>query len=453
MARRSRTDNVRKICGCAKWKTCAHPWYLDYQRDSVRYRDNLDKLIGRHPIDFAAAKDEARRAIVAKQDGRDPKGLVPSDDPTLAALLGAYDEARPRQDRRAKVEHGRRWQIGVIVATEIQSPDGVRRFGDWRARAITADTLERFRRRRPVVAGNRDLALLRAACNWAVAEKILPLTKNEKGEIEGGSPFRTGDVTVVKLAREEPRTRRLQPGEEERLLLQANGLQPLIVAALETGCRQGELLSLQWHQVRFSPRAELFLPAGKTKAKRDRRVPISTVLRRVLDARRLDPAGEFLPPDAYVFGDEVGRPRRSIKTAWRATCRRAGITGLHFHDLRREAGSRWMDAGIPLATIQRWLGHHNISQTSTYLGASLGGDERDMLAFEERIGRLAPLTQIDVFGRFERFSTDLNRPARCSKRLKKTRSFTNRRGSGSDWGSGGRGFESRHPDQTYLVIL
>ncbi len=145
--------------------------------------------------------------------------------------------------------------------------------------------------------------------------------------------------------------------------------------------------------MRFSPRAELFLPAQKTKAKRDRRVPISTVLLPVLLRRRTDPAGKPLPPEAYVFGDEVGRPRHSIKTAWRLTCQRAKIAGLHFHDLRREAGSRWMDAGIPLATIQRWLGHANISQTSTYLGASLGGDEQDMRAYEARIGRV---TQGDV---------------------------------------------------------
>lgn len=49
-----------------------------------------------------------------------------------------------------------------------------------------------------------------------------------------------------------------------------------------------------------------------------------------------------------------------------------------------------MDAGIPLATIQRWLGHTNISQTSTYLGASHGADELDMRYFKERIGRIQP---------------------------------------------------------------
>ena len=56
--------------------------------------------------------------------------------------------------------------------------------------------------------------------------------------------------------------------------------------------------------MRFSPRAELFLSAVKTKTKRDQRVQISTELRRVLDGRRHDPAGEAIPPDGYVFGDE-----------------------------------------------------------------------------------------------------------------------------------------------------
>jgi hypothetical protein len=140
--------------------------------------------------------------------------------------------------------------------------------------------------------------------------------------------------------------------EETRLLEKAGeDLADLITAAIETGMRLGELLSLQWHQVWLSPR-ELFLPAGKTKARKDRRVPISKPLLAVLQRRRLDPAGEPLPSDAFVFGDAVGRRRRSIKTAWRLTCQRAGIVGLHFHDLRREAGSWWRDSGeVPSPTF------------------------------------------------------------------------------------------------------
>ena len=378
MPRKSQTDNVRKRCGCKQWKTCAHPWYVDYQQGKDRYRENLDNLTGRHAPDFQAAKDEARRAIVAKQDGRDPKGLVPSDDPTVAQLLEEYDREKPRHDR---------WQIGRIVAIKVAGRD----LGQWRATDVTADTLKAFRRLRPLVAGNRDLALLRAMFNWAVLGGLLPR-----------SPFRIGDVPAVRLAREEARSRRLQPGEAERLLDAAGGLRDLVVAALETGCRKGELLSLQWHQVR----AQLFLPAGKTKAKRDRRVPISSELARVLASRRLDPAGETLPPDVYVFGDEIARRRHSIKTAWRLTLQRAKITDLHFHDLRREAGSRWMDAGVSLAEIQRWLGHANIAQTSTYLGASIGNDDAAMRAYEERIGRVTLRDVSDGSRGHEQTSTD-----------------------------------------------
>jgi integrase len=248
MPRQSRTDNVRKRCACGRkqWSGCAHPWYLDYGRDKVRYRENLDVLIGKHPADFAEAKDEARRAITAKLDGRDPAGLVPSDDPTVAQLLAEYDREKPRRDR---------WQVGRILKTKVPLPDGrPRALGEWRASSLTADTLKAFRRLRPLVAGNRDLALLRAVCNWAVLGGLLPR-----------SPFRVGDVSAVRLSREEARTRRLQPGEAERLTLAAGGLLDLITAALETGCRKGELLSLQWAQVRFSPRAELFLPAGRRR--------------------------------------------------------------------------------------------------------------------------------------------------------------------------------------------
>lgn len=373
MARKSRTDNVRKICGCAKWKECAHPWYVNYREGKeldpaagkVRERGlraKLEPLVGREPVDFADAKAEARRAITAWKDGLDARTLLPGDPATVATVLDEYGK-RPNG---AAID---RYQRGPIVSTVVLG----RKFGEWRAADVTREAVEVFRQQRPRVAGNRDLAVLRAAFNWAVL-----------GGLVASTPFKVGTVSAVKLAREESRTRRLQPGEEERLLLAAGGLRDLIVAALETGCRKGELLSLQWNQVR----GDLFLPAGKTKAKKPRRVPISSVLRTVLDARRLDPAGEPLPASAFVFGDEVGRRRGSIKTAWRLTCARAKVEGLNFHDLRREAGSRWMDAGVPLGTIQRWLGHHNISQTSTYLAASGGGDADAMRAFEQATGRL-----------------------------------------------------------------
>lgn len=372
MARQSKHEHVRKICGCVKWKECDHAWYVAYREGKeigpdgkVRERGlrrKLITLVGREPKDFADAKAEARRAIVAWKDGRDARGLIPGDAPTVATVLDGYGK-RPGAAPIA------RFTKGPVMTTKVNG----RPLGEWKAADVTRETIEAFRQQRPTVAGNRDLALLRAMFNWAVLGGLIPST-----------PFKVGTVNAVKQVREQSRTRRLQAGEAERLLLASNGLHDLIVAALETGCRRGEILSMQWEQVR----GDLFLPAGKTKAKKPRRVPISTVLAAVLAGRRNDPAGEPMKPSDYVFGDAVGRRRRSIKAAWRLTCKRAKITNLHFHDLRREAASRWMDAGVSLGTIQRWLGHANISQTSTYLGASLGNDAEDMRAYEQAAGRL-----------------------------------------------------------------
>ena len=98
--------------------------------------------------------------------------------------------------------------------------------------------------------------------------------------------------------------------------------------------------------------------------------------------RRTAPDGKEHGPDAYVFGNEVGEQLKDIKTAWESACKRAGINGLHFHDLRREAGSGWHEAGVPLVQIQVWLGHSNIVQTSTYRAASLAGTDEALRLME-----------------------------------------------------------------------
>jgi integrase len=103
-------------------------------------------------------------------------------------------------------------------------------------------------------------------------------------------------------------------------------LRAIVEAALETGCRRGELLSLQWSQisglkvtgstVTWAPRAELFLPHQKTKTETDRKVPISTRLKSILEMKRFDPTGKPHALDAYVFGNTNGQKIDSPKRAW-----------------------------------------------------------------------------------------------------------------------------------------
>ena len=161
----------------------------------------------------------------------------------------------------------------------------------------------------------------------------------------------------------------------------------------------------------WAERASLMLPFGKTKTRRDRRIPISSRLRAILEMRRCDPAGRPMPLESYVFGNAIGEQVKSHKRAWATAVLRAHgqevaytATGnltaasresltaidLHFHDLRREAGSRWLEGGVPLHTIRDWLGHTNIAQTSTYLAGTAKTQHDAMRRFEERRTPLQP---------------------------------------------------------------
>ena len=169
---------------------------------------------------------------------------------------------------------------------------------------------------------------------------------------------------------ETARDRRLVGDEETRLLAHAGPhLYALIVAALTTGARRrgaavGAVGASKAHAVRhLHPGTESQNRSVKERA--PRAAPESGA-----GHARQDPDGQQHGLEAFVFGNEVGERLTSVKTAWLATCRRAGIRDLHFHDLRRECASRWHEVGIPLVQIQAWLGHTNIAQTSTYLGIS-----------------------------------------------------------------------------------
>lgn len=418
--------SVYKICACKDPLKCRHPWWFSFKprgADQQRFRKSLDVVLERHVDSKTTAEDEAerlRRGIVENTlpaRTRELLGLSPATVPILATLTIAQllETYRQRHLDRTATSGRRAYEIGAIVRSILPRPDGTTAaIGAWLLTDVTADTLEQLRELRTaaglhkrekgsnrvggIVAANRALRMLRAAFNWAI----------RMGYVER-SPFKRGTETTIKLTTELSRSRRLQPGEEERLLAtcasprrktdgrHANRahLRAVVEAALETGCRRGELLSLQWQQVQFEPRAEIWLPAGKTKTGKARRVPVSSRLKTLLEMRRdalravLElQDDEPLAGSLYVFGNEIGQRVGAIKTAWRMACDRARIHDLHFHDLRREAGSRWMEAGVPLATIQRWLGHTNIAQTSTYLSTTTAGEHEAMRRFEERIGRL-----------------------------------------------------------------
>ena len=273
-------------------------------------------------------------------------------------------------------------QVSVIRRTQVDVPGGQVRFEEVPLDHVNAPMIEALRRqfikRKPRAKGggagaNRLLSRTRHMFNWGVEQGYTDHT-----------PFKRHGVTVVRLdgRAEAPRHRRLEPGEEEALIAAANPrLQALIIAALETGMRLGELLLLQWRDIRAGV---ILLPPEKTKTNESRPIPMTRRLGAVLEMRRHDPTGELFGPDGYVFGNEVGEQVRSIRTAWENCRRRANVEGLHFHDLRREFASRLLESpGVALHDVAQWVGHASVVTTTRYL-ATTGVRQREVLKRFER---------------------------------------------------------------------
>jgi integrase len=150
------------------------------------------------------------------------------------------------------------------------------------------------------------------------------------------------------------------PEREGELL---DHLRPLVLVAINTGLRRGELLGLTWDDVNL-PAKLLTVRAESAKSGHTRRVPLNGEAHRVLTAwhsRRGAPAG-----DSLVFPGAGGRRIARIDTAWRGLMKAAGITGFRLHDCRHHFASRLVQRGVDLYAVKELLGHSEIAMTERY---------------------------------------------------------------------------------------
>jgi len=193
------------------------------------------------------------------------------------------------------------------------------------------------------------------------------------------NPVKLADRPVIKST--ETRIKFLDQPELEKLLAlpypdDAFGrIEPtLYLTAAMTGLRQGELIGLRWRDVDFdarrvrvvSPyvRGEFNDPKSEDSG---RSVPMA---KRVADAlaelheRSLYPAGNDL-----VFGHaETGHPldRSKLVRRFKKALERAEVRRITFHELRHTFGTRMAANGIPLRTLQHWMGHADSKTTQIY---------------------------------------------------------------------------------------
>lgn len=155
----------------------------------------------------------------------------------------------------------------------------------------------------------------------------------------------------------------LSKDEEITLLKQSpDWLKDVILFALNTGMRQGELINLEWPEVDIFKNTVVAL---ETKNREPRTIPLNReafeVLKQRSRLRNMKVANVFLSENGFKIDPS------KIRKVFRALVKKTGIRNFRFHDLRHTFGSRLAQAGVDLFHISRLMGHRDIGTTMRYL--------------------------------------------------------------------------------------
>lgn len=343
-------------------------WYarFDYTDDSGRRRH-----VKRRAENRTQAK-ELLKKLLREYEDRGARSLD-SDRMTFAQLAEYF---RENYLKPAEYVDGRKVAgLRSVHSAKTFLTALCEHFANRRIRTITHGDLQRYRasrlksttrrgEQRSIASVNRELTLMRRMLG--IAEREGWLIKN---------PFDMGEPLVTP-ADERKRERILTREEEMRLLEACTGraahLRPILICALDTGMRQGEILKLLWPDIDFA-NGLINIRAFNTKTMRERQVAMTTRLERELWALcQAAPDNKGL-----VFGiaDNVKKSFNSVRKA-------ADLTDLRFHDLRHTAATRLVAQHLPLSEVGRVLGHTQPTTTYRYVNANIETARRAALMLD-----------------------------------------------------------------------
>lgn len=318
-------------------------WWVDFRVDYTRYRK-------RSPVNSRAGALAYEASLRQK--------LVSGDD-----ILG-----KRRDIRQRFAEFSNKWFDEYVIPNNKPSEQKTKKyilsaslipfFGQFPVQDIDARDIERYKAtlvqegvsRKTI---NNRLSVLRkclhTAYEWLCLKGLPP--------------------KIVWLKTLPPQTDYLSTEECQLLLQHSEGvIQEMILAALRTGMRQGELKGLQWSSIDWNncsvavrhSRSDYTRSLGSPKSNRERHLPLDIDLFEVLSARRSD--------TGYVFLDGLGQPfdHKRLSLALSKVCRRAGLRNIKWHALRHTFATQLAMNGTPLHIVQALLGHATIATTMRY---------------------------------------------------------------------------------------
>lgn len=379
-------------------------WRYKYRTPDGRYRHYT---VGHYPtLTPDQARTEARKVISALVQGGDPietkRELSAERKRAKFNTLGGFIQNKYGP---WVVSHRKSGKQTVALLDAYFAHLYTRPLSD-----ITPWVIERWRNdalhprnadARPLkpVSVNRVVTALKAALSkaveWGVIEshplaKVKPLKVDDKGKVRYLSEDEEARLRAALDRREATiraerknangwRSVRGYPLLDDMTGKRfADHIRPLVLLALNTGMRRGELFALTWGCVDLAGR--FLTVAGETaKSGKTRHVPLNDEAFGVLVAWRNQTEGGDLVFPSPVTGNRLD----NINSAWEGVLSDAGVTGFRFHDCRHHFASRLVMAGVPLNTVRELLGHSSIEMTLRYAH----------LAPENKIAAVALLNQ------------------------------------------------------------
>lgn len=301
-------------------------WYVDYYYDGRRIR----------------------RKVGSEKDAENALAAIKAD-----ILRGEY---RFKKDRKIRFEDFAKEYLDYAKINKRswgRDESSLKRllpfFGNCLLSKITVRHIEEYKRMRldKVKTGtiNRELASLKHM--FTIAEKL--------GKFDDKNP-----VKQVKFFQERQYVMKILDREEINRLIDAaaDHLKPILIIAVSTGMRKGEIFNLRWSDIDF---IDHYIHIKETKSNVMRKIPMNSVVATTL--KNIERKSEFIFPSSW---SKKHKHIMGVFRLFKVACKKAGIEDLRFHDLRHTAATLMVTGGVPLVTVSQILGHATIHMTMKY---------------------------------------------------------------------------------------
>jgi integrase len=225
------------------------------------------------------------------------------------------------------------------------------------------------------------VATLSALFNYAMQRRCA--TANPCTGVELPAVPESGEIRFLTLDEVDRLVEHARPGEFQALD------RAIFLTAAMTGLRKGELLALRWKDVDWTAgrirvrqnyvRGEFGTPKSKRSS---RSVPMADEVAGELD--RLCTQSRWQGEDDLVFAHRLTGgplPKANVTRRMRAALKAAKLDTSHrFHDLRHTFGTMMAAAGVPMRTLQEWMGHRDLATTQRYADYAPSTREAEMVA-------------------------------------------------------------------------